>query len=105
MNQLCCNTPAPHHLLGTKTQKLVLHLRVRVWEILAENLEVLATDEQNGILELSSPKLTPAQLQAKLQEFGVQVACTDHSILFYLNSDIRFEDMDFLWGCFAQIFY
>ena len=87
-----------------RTARLTRHLKARLEDFGPGGPEVLSADEAHGLVCARFPGHDTAQVLRRLaSECGVQAAQEGECAQFYLSPLVRFEDLDYLWGCLFEI--
>ena len=104
MRQIDLTRPPADRRGGERTARLTRHLRARLQDFGPGGPEVVSADEEDGVVCARFPGHETAQVLGRLREAcGVQAAQEGDLAVFRLNPAVRFEDLDYVWGCLFEI--
>lgn len=84
--------------------RLVRHLDARLRDFGPGGPEVLASDQETGVVTARFPGHDTARILEQLEHrCGVSVGLEGDRAVFHLSPDVRFEDLDYLWGCLFDL--
>ena len=84
--------------------RLTRHLHARLLDFGPTGPKVSNVNEDTGTILAHFPQRNSVDIMTQLQDkCGVLVDIEDDSLKFILSSDIRFEDLDYVWGCLFEL--
>ena len=87
-----------------RTARLTRHLKARLEDFGPGGPEVLAADQEAGAVTARFPGHETAQVLRRLEgECGVLAAQSGEAAVFRLSPSVRFEDLDYVWGCLFDL--
>ena len=87
-----------------KTARLVRHLEARLRDFGPGGPEVVEADQRLGVVTARFPGRDTAQTLARLErEYGVSAGSRGDLAVFRLSPEVRFEDLDYVWGCLFEL--
>ena len=87
-----------------RTARLTRHLKARLEDFGPGGPEVVSADQQAGQVLVRFPGHDAAQVLRRLEDgCGVRAVQEGELALFRLSPQVRFEDLDYLWGCLFEI--
>ena len=93
------DTPDP-----ARTARLTRHLKARLEDFGPGGPEVVFADEASGTVAARFPGHDTHQVLSRLErECGVKAAQDGALAIFRLDASVRFEDLDYVWGCLFDI--
>lgn len=91
-----CDDPA--HLA-----RLTRHLRARMEDLNPTSPQITQFDPKNGLVGVRPTDMDSWDYVNRLERlYGIFAAAEENDVVFFLNPDIRFEDLDYVWGCLFQ---
>ena len=102
MRELDLTQSAPAGGDPARTARLARHLKARLEDFGPGGPEVRFFDENAGLVSARFPGHETGWVLRRLEERGVRAGEGD-GVLFRLSPGIRFEDLDYLWGCLFEI--
>lgn len=102
MREVVLNLPWDH--LGTpRVARLTRHLKARLEDFGPGGPEVLRVDEAGGVVEARFPGHDPKWVLDGLGKAGIMAVGGGQGVVFFLNDAVRFEDLDYVWGCLFEL--
>ena len=99
LTQMAHPSPDP-----ARTARLTRHLRARLEDFGPGGPEVTQADEARGLVYARFPGHDTHQVLRRLAaDCGVQVSREGELARFSLTPQVRFEDLDYVWGCLFDI--
>ena len=99
-----CTAPRPAQGQEERLARLTRHLEARLRDFGPGGPEVLETDQQAGFVAARFPGHSTGEVVERLtRECGVSAALKGDRAVFHLHPGIRFEDLDYLWGCLFDL--
>ena len=95
--------PIPSGADPRRVAWLTGHLKARLLDFGPGGPEVVSADPAAGRVTARFPGLEPAAAAARLAEKGISLLTENDCALFCLHPDVRFEDLDYVWGCLFEI--
>lgn len=87
-----------------RTARLTRHLKARLEDFGPGGPQVVSADEDAGTVTARFPGHDTARVLRALEErCGVRAAREGELALFRLTPAVRFEDLDYLWGCLFDL--
>ena len=87
-----------------RTARLTRHLKARLEDFGPGGPEVHAADQEAGAVTARFPGHETAQVLRRLEgECGVLAAQSGEAAVFRLSPSVRFEDLDYVWGCLFDL--
>lgn len=87
-----------------RVARLVRHLDARLKDFGPGGPEVLESDQSQGFVSARFPGHdTKSVLKLLEKDHGVVAALDGDRVIFFLSPDIRFEDLDYVWGCLFDL--
>ena len=84
--------------------RLARHLEARLRDFAPGTTQVLPADQNTGTVSVRFPGRDTAQVAALLEHRSdVPANLSGDWLAFQLSPDLRFEDLDHLWGCILEI--
>ena len=93
--------PAPGQ--AERTARLVRHLAARLQDFGPGGPEVLSADQAAGLVTARFPGHDTGAVLERLKKRGISVLLEGDRAVFLLSPDVRFEDLDYVWGCLFEI--
>ena len=99
MRHIILNTPIHESNDHEKLERLTRHLKARLEDFGPEGPEVTQFDMLHGIVGARFPNNEPWEIVNDLErDHGILSVAEENDVVFYLNDDIQFEELDYLWG-------
>ena len=87
-----------------RTARLTRHLKARLEDFGPGGPEVVSADPSAGTVVARFPGHDTAQILRCLEEkYDIRIAQEGELARFQLSPSIRFEDLDFVWGCLFEV--
>lgn len=86
-----------------RTARLVRHLAARLQDFGPGGPEVLAADQTAGLVSARFPGHDTGAVLQQLERCGVFALQESDRAVFRLSPGVRFEDLDYVWGCLFGI--
>lgn len=87
-----------------RVARLTRHLKARLEDFGPSGPQVVSADEEAGAVTARFPGRDTAQVLRHLEEqCGVRAVQEGELALFRLSPQVRFEDLDYAWGCLFDI--
>jgi len=87
-----------------KTARLTRHLEARLRDFGPGGPEILSSDQDAGRIAARFPGHDAGTVLGRLEkEGGVSARLEGDTAVFYLTPDVRFEELDYLWGCLFEL--
>lgn len=103
MRQLDLTRSAPN-TDGERTARLARHLEARLRDFGPGGPEVLSCDQRAGIVTARFPGHSTMDILEQMDtQFHIRAARKGETAVFRLSPDVRFEDLDYLWGCLFEL--
>lgn len=83
--------------------RMVRHLEARLLDFGPGGPEVLSADQEAGTVTARFPGHDTAQVLEGLRARGISAVQQGGEVLFCLDPEGRFEDLDHLWGCLFEL--
>ena len=99
MRTIILDTPCPEEKRTPRLARLTRHLEARLLDFGPGGPEVIRTEPAEGYVLARFPDHDTAQVLAGLAGQGIHAAAEKDRAVFYLAPDVRFEDLDHVWGC------
>lgn len=99
MRTIVLNTLCPEERRGQRLERLTRHLEARLLDFGPGGPEVTETRPEWGLVKARFPGHDAAEVLDGLARQDVHVAAEGEQAVFYLGPDVRFEDLDHVWGC------
>ena len=104
MSVIDLRDPVPSPGQGERLARLTRHLKARLEDFGPGGPEVVRADQEQGLVAARFPGHSPDQVIRQLeQNFGLLAALEGDCALFRLSPQVRFEDLDYLWGCLYEL--
>lgn len=97
------NRPCPPDKQTSRLARLTRHLEARLLDFGPGGPQVTQCNPQAGFAAARFPGHNTAQVVDQLAQRGFCAALEGDCAGFYLSPDLRFEDLDRLWGCLYEI--
>ena len=96
--------PVPSPGQGERLARLTRHLKARLEDFGPGGPEVVWADQELGLVAARFPGHSADQVVQQLEHgFGLLAALEEDCVLFRLSPQVRFEDLDYLWGCLYEL--
>ena len=87
-----------------RVARLTRHWKARLEDFGPGGPQVVSADEEAGAVTARFPGRDTAQVLRRLEEqCGVRAVQEGELALFRLFPQVRFEDLDYVWGCLFDI--
>lgn len=86
-----------------RTARLARHLAARLGDFGPGGPEVLSVDQEAGLVTARFPGHDVKEVLERLERRGVSAAREEDRAVFRLSPGVRFEDLDYVWGCLFEI--
>lgn len=86
-----------------RLSRLTLHLQARLLDFDPGSPQVLSCDPEAGRVAARFPGHETGQVLDRLAQRGFSAALEAGCAVFYLSPNLRFEDLDRLWGTLYEI--
>jgi len=96
-------SPCPPAQHGARLARLTRHLNARLLDFGPGGPEVLLCDSDQGMVAARFPGHETAQVISGLEARGFLPSQVGDQAVFYLSPEIRFEELDRLWGCLFEL--
>ena len=84
--------------------RLTRHLEARLGDFGPGGPEDVRADQRTGVVTARLPGLPAARAAERLErEWGVRCGVSEGRLGFRLSPALRFEDLDYLWGCLNEL--
>lgn len=103
MRTICLNIPCPEAGRGKRLARLTRHLEARLLDFGPGGPEVIRSEPERGVVTVRFPGHDTAQVLEGLARQGARAALEGEQAVFYLMPEVRFEDLDHVWGCLFSL--
>lgn len=104
MRQILLRDHNTTHKDPIRLARLTRHLHARLLDFGPNGPAVQSVDETTGTITALFPNKNATALVTQLENnFGILVAEEGEFLRFSLSCDMRFEDLDYVWGCFFEL--
>lgn len=103
MRSVNLKTASPLPAQPERTARLVRHLAARLRDFGPGGPEVLSSDQDAGFVTARFPSHDVRTVLERLEQRGVCAALEGDRAVFHLSPAVRFEDLDYVWGCLFEI--
>ena len=87
-----------------RVARLTRHWKARLEDFGPGGPQVVSADEETGAVTARFPGHDTAQVLQRLEkQCGVRAVQEGELALFRLSPQVRFEDLDYVWGCLFDI--
>ena len=98
--------PLPQGCDPERLARQVRHLAARLQDFGPGGPELLSADQKTSQVRARFPGHDTDDIRRQLEtRFGIRTRPDGDSLLFQLSPSIRFEDLDYVWGCLFELLY
>lgn len=103
MRRVTLNAACPTVGQEDRIAWLTRHLEARLRDFGPGGPEVLQADQKRGTVTARFPGHDTQTILNQLEQHGISAALEGDRVRFHLSPKVRFEDLDYLWGCLFNL--